>query len=96
MPEYPGGSDAMYGFIKGHLQYPQAEKEAGIEETIYMRFVIDTYGEVVRIEVVEGRNKHFIEAAANCLKAMPKWFPGKMNGVPVSVFYTLPFRFRLN
>ncbi len=95
MPDFPGGESAMYNFIKKNLKYPQAAKEAGIEETIYMRFVVDSTGVVGRVSVQKGRNKMLIDAATECLKSMPKWTPGSMYGKKVSVYYMLPFKFRL-
>ncbi len=96
MPQFPGGMDAMYSFIKRTVKYPEIAKEAGIEETIYMKFVVDTTGTICRIEVAKGRDKSLIAEATRCLKQMPKWTPGRMNGKVVNVYFTLPFRFRFN
>ncbi|MBQ5777080.1 MAG: energy transducer TonB, partial [Bacteroidaceae bacterium] len=33
--------------------------------------------------------------AIRVVKSMPKWVPGKQNGVSVPVYFTLPVTFRL-
>ena len=36
------------------------------------------------------------EEAIRVVKSMPAWTPGKQNGKPVYVKFTLPIRFQLN
>jgi hypothetical protein len=34
--------------------------------------------------------------AIRVVKKMPKWIPGKQNGIPVNVYYYLPITFKLH
>ncbi len=95
MPEFPGGEDSMRSFIKRTEKYPTQVKEDGIEETIYIRFVVEKDGSLTDITIAKGFNKELCKAAIDCIKAMPKWSSGKMKGKEVRVSRIIPVRFRL-
>jgi TonB family protein len=98
MPEFPGGNDEIKEFIKKNLQYPQKEKEAGISGTCYVNFIIEKDGSISDIKVLRG-----ISGGSDCdkealriISSMPKWIPGKQNGLLVRVFFNLPIKFSIN
>jgi protein TonB len=35
-------------------------------------------------------------AVEKAVKSMPRWSPGKQQGRPVAVYFTLPFQFKLD
>ncbi len=98
MPEYPGGVTPLFAFIKEHLVYPDFEKENGIEGTVYVRFTVTEEGKVVNPEVVRGVNgaPNFNKEVLRIINKMPNWIPGENNGKKVKVYFTMPFKFRLD
>ena len=96
MPEFPGGTNAMFDFIRKNVKYPESAKEKGIEGRVYVNFVIDKDGSISDIKVLRGLCKEIDEEAVRVVKAMPKWNPGMQDGEPVRVQYMLPFYFKIS
>ncbi len=97
MPEFPGGVEAMMGFINKNIQYPQVAKEEGIEGTVYLRILVEKDGTLSRISVVRGvSGAPSLDAEAKRItELMPKWTPGTEGGKAYRVNMHLPIRFRL-
>ncbi len=76
-------------------QYPDLARRAGIEGTVYVKMWVAKDGTVKSSEVVKSSSEIFDQAA---LDASKKWLftPAIMNNKPVSVFVTVPFKFRLS
>lgn len=96
MPQYPGGDDAMYDYLKNNLQYPEMAKDAGIQGIVYVTFVVEESGEISNVRVLRGIGGGCDEAAVNLIKSMPYWEPGYQRGKAVRVQYNLPIRFVLS
>lgn len=95
MPQFPGGEAEMYKFIKNNLKYPIVDQEAGTHGRVSIRFVVSKTGEISEVEVLRGISPNCDREAVKVIKSMPKWIPGKQNGNPVPVYYTLPIVFEL-
>jgi TonB family protein len=97
MPEYPGGTEALYDFIQKNLKYPTYEKNNNIQGNVYARFVVEKDGSISNIEILRSvaGSKNFDKEVRRVISAMPKWVPGKQNGKTVRTYMTLPFRFQL-
>ena len=94
-PEYPGGINAMYDFIQKNLKYPESAKNKGIEGRVFVQFVVEKDGSLSSFQVLRGVSDDIDAEAVRVLKMMPKWKPGMMNGKPVRVHFTMPFKFQL-
>jgi protein TonB len=94
-PEFPGGQAALLKFVSSHIQYPQAAADEGIEGKVMVRFVVDSKGKVGQVSVVRGVNKALDAEAVRVCRMLPNFTPGRQNGQPVSVWYTLPVTFKL-
>ena len=94
MPEFPGGQEALFEYIKTHLDYPKG----GAEGTAYVTFVVDENGKVTEVKLLKGikDNLEANDAAIRLIENMPSWIPGKQRGKPVKVQYNLPIRFAPN
>jgi protein TonB len=97
MPEPPGGIAAFYKYISTHIVYPTVAREAGIGGKVFLQFVIEMDGSISDIQVQRG-----VPGCAECdreavrvLKTADKWKPGKQNGRPARVRYSLPISFKL-
>lgn len=95
MPQFPGGEEEMFNFIRKHLIYPSLAKETGIYGTVVLQFVVDSSGKIVNIVVLKSIGGGCEDAAIEVLKKMPDWSPGKQNGYPVSIQMSIPIKFVL-
>ncbi len=75
-------------------RYPEAAVRAGVPGTVYLRLWVDKAGKVRRAEVARSDNTIFDSAA---VQAATQWLftPAIMNHKPVSVWVTIPFKFRI-
>ena len=95
MPKYIGGEDARITFLINNINYPKSAKEAGIQGTVYVTFVINTEGDVVDVKVLRGIGGGCDEEAIRVVSLMPKWIPGRQSGKVVNVQYNMPIKFTL-
>ena len=94
-PEFPGGEAAMYKWLGDHINYPAAASEEGVSGRVVVEFVVSKTGAIENVRVLRGRHPALDKEALRVVKSMPKWQPGRNNGQPVKVTYTLPVTFRL-
>lgn len=94
-PEFPGGQAAMYKWLSDHINYPPAAAEEGVQGKVIVEFVVSKSGKVENVRVLRGRHQALDKEALRVVKAMPNWNPGRNNGQPVKVTYTLPVSFKL-
>ncbi len=74
--------------------YPDIARRSGVEGTVFIKMWVTKDGTVRTAEVVKSTSELFDQAAIEAAKLW-KFTPALMNGRPVSVFVTVPFRFRL-
>jgi periplasmic protein TonB len=94
-PEFPGGEEEMQRFIARNIVYPAAALDVGIEGVVVVQFVVDKKGVIKDPVVVRDIGGGCGQEAINVVLKMPHWIPGEQNGLPVSVRYTLPVRFKM-
>ena len=97
MPSFPGGQSAMYSFVQKNLVYPQVEKEASIQGTCYVNFIVEKDGKITNVTITKGVDKG-PGCDAECIRlanSMPHWIPGKQNGKTVRVNFNMPIKFLL-
>ena len=95
MPEFPGGQDKLFQYLKENIKYPDDAEKAGLEGRVICQFVVDKDGSITDINVIKSINESLDKEAVRVIKAMPKWKPGKMKGEAVRVKFTIPISFRL-
>jgi periplasmic protein TonB len=95
MPEFPGGSDGILKFINENIKYPASAIENGIEGKVILRFVVSTDGSVKRIEILRSIDPVLDQEAIRVISQMPKWKPGKNNGTPAAVWFSVPVTFMI-
>lgn len=96
MPEYPGGYVAMMRYIAQNVEYPTVAQENGTQGKVVVQFVVDTDGSIIHAHVLTSVDPYLDNEALRVIKSMPRWTPGKLNGKPVRVKYTVPVKFRLS
>ena len=95
MPQFPGGEAALMKFLQSHINYPPMAVENGVQGRVVVQFVVDKTGKVGEVMVVRNVDKDLDKEAVRVCKSLPKFTPGRQNGQPVSVWYTLPVTFKL-
>lgn len=95
MPEYPGGMENLYKFLSKTINYPIVLKENKVEGKVICSFIVGKDGSLSEFEIVNKPEPLFAEETIRVMKLMPKWIPGKQNGKPVNVKFTLPVKFQL-
>jgi len=95
MPVFPGGEKSMYKWLIENLKYPQIAREAGIQGTVYINFVIEKDGSISNVNCLRAIGGGCDEEAMRVVKSMPKWEPGKQKGEPARVYFNLPVKFIL-
>jgi periplasmic protein TonB len=96
MPEFPGGDPARQAYLAKNTKYPNYDKAADIQGTVYLRFIVDENGWVRDIEILRGVSPGLDAEAIRVLQNMPRWSPGLQNGKPVRVVFSLPIKFVLH
>lgn len=95
MPQFPGGMDALVTYLQNNIVYPPEAEEKGIEGKVVLTFIVEPDGSITYVKVVSPVDKLLDAEAVRVIKTMPKWIPGKQNGVAVRVKYTAPIAFNL-
>ena len=93
MPEFPGGDAALMKYLREHLQYPPMAQEQGIQGKCIVQFVVTRNGSVGEVKVVRSVHPELDNEAQRVVRSLPMFSPGMQNGIPVPVWYTLPFTF---
>lgn len=94
MPEFPGGMKALMDYLAANVKYPEAAKQAGISGRVTTAFVVGEDGVIRDVKVVRSVSPELDAEAIRVMSSMPKWKPGKQDGKPVPVRYTVPVNFR--
>ncbi len=95
MPEFPGGVQALYRYLGQNLNYPAQEREAGVQGTVFIGFVVEKDGSITHVHVQRSVSNGLDTEALRVIRNMPDWLPGRMGVNPVRFSYTLPVSFRL-
>ena len=110
MPRFPGcemlraseevikkcANEKMFEYIGKNLVYPKTAKEAKVEGTAVVNFVVSKKGQLDDIKILRDVNGHFADVVTQLIEGMPTWIPGKQRGKAVAVMYTLPVKFKLD
>jgi protein TonB len=96
MPEPFGGAAGWMKFLQKNLRYPPEAIDKGLSGKVFVSFVVEKDGSLSNITVDRGAGFGMDEEAARVLKLAHAWKPGKQNGQPVRVKYTLPISFSMN
>ena len=95
MPQFPGGDAALFEYLTNHIKYPTIAEENGVQGRVIVTFVVERDGSITDVKVVKSVDPSLDKEASRVVQGMPKWIPGKQNGAPVRVKYTVPVTFRL-
>ena len=95
MPSFPGGDRKLMEYLAENTQYPKGCEESCIQGRVIVTLVIEKDGSISNVKVVRSLDPLMDAEAVRVVSSMPKWYPGKQNGVTVRVRYIIPVTFRL-
>lgn len=95
MPQFPGGDAELGKWLQKNIQYPTMAQENNIQGRVIIQFVVTKTGAIGEVKVVKSVDRDLDNEARRLVKKLPKFIPGKMNGQPVNVWFTLPVTFKL-
>jgi protein TonB len=95
MPEYPGGTEALFKYVYDNIQYPQIALDNDIEGNVYVRFCVTYQGKVEQISITRGVHPSLDTEAIRVVSTLPTWKPGRQAGNPVNVWYQFRIQFQL-
>ena len=84
----------MTKHIRKHFYYPKYAFNRGIQGRVFVQFIIEKDGSISEIKT-RGADKSLEKAALKIIKKLPKLIPGKANGKPVRVPYSIPITWKL-
>lgn len=80
--------------LQRSIVYPDADRRAGTQGRVIVRFVVDETGAPTEVEVVRGVSPGLDSASVAAVRAA-RFTPGTQDGRPVKVRFTLPVSFRI-
>ena len=80
-------------YVSSNTKYPPIAKDAGIQGTVFVYFVVGKDGKVKDGRVLRPVDPRLDEEALRVVSSLPDFEPGRQQGKPVSVQYTIPVKF---
>ncbi len=95
-PSYEGGMDAFYKHVINEIRYPLEARNAGVEGTVDVQFVIERDGSLSNIKAMNSIGAGCDEEAVRVVKAATGFKAGSQRGRTVRVAMVMPISFKLN
>gem|GEM_PF-1775696 len=97
MPVYDGDGSIkdFRNDIMRNIEYPEKAQKENIDGTVYVSFVVNKQGKVVDKEFARRSHPLLDQAAMEAFDGLADWEPGKIDGKPVKIKYTIPIVFKL-
>ena len=92
---FPGGQAALNKWLSKNLHYPETAQQNEIQGRVVVQFIVEKDGSVRNPTILRSVDRDLDREALNVVSKMPKWQPGKNNGVTVRSYFRLPVNFRL-
>jgi protein TonB len=94
-PQFPGGRNELLTYMEEHMVHPADMRALGLEGEVVVEFFVERSGVISGVNVVKSLTKSFDDEAIRLTRGMPRWIPGKKNGVPVRYRMTMPINFKV-
>ena len=80
-------------YVSKNTKYPPIAKDAGIQGTVFVYFVVGRDGNVKNVKVLREVDSRLDKEAKRVVESLPRFEPGQQRGKSVSVQYTIPVKF---
>ena len=95
MPSFPGGMGSLMSWLSQNIKYPVNAAGNGVQGRVMTQFIVEKDGSINDVKVAKSVDPSLDQEAVRVVKSMPRWIPGKHNGLAVRVSYTFPVTFAL-
>lgn len=98
MPTFMDGDiQTFYNWFMRSIRYPAEAIEQGLQDVVYVSFVVNREGyiDMSQVEFVKIEHEIFKSEICRVLATSPRWTPGMEGGKAVAVRYVLPVTFML-
>ena len=82
-------------YLSQNIHYPDTAMKYHIEGRVVVKFVVNEDGSISDCHIIKGIGGGCDEEALRVVKNMAAWSPGRKDGLPVKVYFTLPIVFKL-
>jgi protein TonB len=79
-------------YVSKYTKYPPIAKDAGIQGTVFVYFVVGKDGEVKDVKVQREVDPRLDKEANRVIASLPRFEPGQQSGKNVCVQYTIPVK----
>jgi TonB family protein len=93
LPEFIGGTKALYSYIKKEIHYPEEALENKHTGKVTVSFVVSETGKIREEKIIKGCEECLNIEALRIMQNMPKWNPGQVDGEYVSMQIGIPIFF---
>ena len=93
-PQFPGGTDGLQKYIKDNLKYPEISARNKVQGKVEINFVVTKTGAIEKVIVMTSLDSYCDAEAVRLVKNMPRWIPGKINGVPADMHRVIVVDFK--
>ncbi len=97
-PTFLGRSDPRFflqNWVYQYIKYPKAALEQGIQGRVNVQFTIEKDGSVSEIQILKSADGLLADEVERVIAASPKWKPGKVKGMVVRSYISIPVDFIL-
>jgi TonB family protein len=96
LPAFKGnGIMGFREYIQQQIEYPEEAKKEGLEDQVFVKFVINEEGKNTEVEVMRGKHEKLNQAVVEAIKNAPAWEPARHNGEKVKIQLTIPVTFKM-
>ena len=90
-PEYPGGDQAMFEFLKSNFKLPHEFVEK-VHGKVRIAFIITKEGDICDVRTTSKPIEYIDDEFIRIFKIMPKWIPATNEGKMVDSYYLLDIK----
>jgi len=94
MPTYQGGgTDRIVAAVQMNTRYPAAALRNQEQGRGFVSFTVNASGDVEKVLVVKGVSLALDEETVAAVHKLKRFTPGRLDGEPVSVSFTVPITY---
>jgi len=90
MPTFLGGNQKVAEYVRQNFKYPPILGTEAGQGRLIVSAIVERDGSLSNIELVRKLDPSIDKEVLRLVKNMPRWTPGKMNGVAVRVKMNIP------
>ena len=94
MPEFPGGNNELFNFIRKNTRFSEKDKSKGNKGRVFCSFIIEKDGSTSNVKTVKSENEILNKEAIRLISSLPKFIPAEVDGKPVRFRYNIPISFQ--